>query len=136
MKRLLFIRHFQRPTGGNVSVRDYFFHALADPRFDTRIWFAPGSRHFDSDLWHDLPSQYVVADPEWESYDFVFVNGKDWPLIPARDLPFRIIHLVQHLGYGDDPELRAYLAPPALPIWLSEAARDPIAPYAAGLLHV
>ncbi len=48
----------------------------------------------------------------------------------------RIIHLVQHLGYADDPELRAYLARPALRICLSEAARDAIAPYAAGPLHV
>jgi hypothetical protein len=114
MKRLLFIRHFQRPTGGNVSVRDHFFHALADPRFDTRIWFAPGSRHLESDLWQDLPSRYLVDWPEWDSCDFVFVNGKDWRLLPAGDHSFRIIHLVQHLGYAGDPELRAYLARPAL----------------------
>jgi glycosyltransferase involved in cell wall biosynthesis len=136
MKRLLFIRHFQRPTGGNVSVRDHFLHALADPRFDTRIWFAPGSRHLESDLWQDLPSRHLVDAPEWDLCDFVFVNGKDWRLIPAGDHSFRIIHLVQHLGYTDDPELRTYLARPALRICLSEAARDSIAPYAAGPLRV
>ncbi len=136
MKRLLFIRHFKRPTGGNVSFRDHFFHALADPRFETRIWFAPGSRHLESDLWQALPSRHVVARPEWDAYDFVFVNGKDWRLIPAGDHSFRIIHLVQHLGYAGDPELGAYLARPALRICLSEAARDAIAPFAAGPLRV
>lgn len=136
MKRLLFIRHFQRPTGGNVSVRDHFFHALADPRFDTRIWFAPGSRHLESDLWQDLPSRHLAGAPDWNSCDFVFVNGKDWRLLPAGDHSFRIIHLVQHLGYAGDPELRAYLARPAFRICLSEAARDSIAPYAAGPIRV
>jgi glycosyltransferase involved in cell wall biosynthesis len=136
MKRLLFIRHFQRPTGGNVSVRDHFFHALADSRFDTRIWFAPGSRHLESDLWQDLPSRHLVDRPEWDSCDFVFVNGKDWRLLPTGDHSFRIIHLVQHLGYAGDPELRAYLARPALRICLSDAARDSIAPYAAGPIRV
>lgn len=132
MKRLLFIRNFNRPTGGNVSVRDYFFHALAHPRLDTRIYFPPGSRHFESDLWSELPSDRVDAAPDWETRDFVFVNGKDWRLIPPDPNPFRILHLVQHLGYAGDPELRSYLARPAFRICLSEAVRESIAPHAIG----
>ena len=136
MKRLLFIRNFRRPTGGNVSLRDYFFHALADPRFDTRIWFAPGSQHLASDLWRDLPHDRVVDAPHWSDTDFVFVNGKDWRLLPPGPHEFRVVHLVQHLGYADDPELREYLARPALRICLSDAACDAIAPHANGPLCV
>lgn len=132
MKRLLFVRNFKRPTGGNVAVRDYFFHALAYPRLDTRLYFAPGSRHAESDLWNDLPADRLVPAPDWQSCDFVFVNGKDWRLIPSGANSFRIIHLVQHLGYADDPELRGYLKRPALRICLSRAAQESIAPYAVG----
>jgi glycosyltransferase involved in cell wall biosynthesis len=132
MKRLLFVRNFKRPTGGNVAVRDYFFHALAYPRLDTRLYFAPGSRHAESDLWNDLPADRLVTTPDWHSFDFVFVNGKDWRLIPDGANSFRIIHLVQHLGYADDPELRGYLRRPALRICLSRAAQETIAPHAVG----
>lgn len=136
MKRLLFVRDFKRPTGGNVAVRDYFFHALADPRLDTRLYFAPGSRHAESDLWNDLPADRLVTAPDWQSCDFVFVNGKDWRLIPDGEYSFRLIHLVQHLGYGDDLELRGYLMRPALRICLSQAAQESIAPYAVGPTRV
>jgi hypothetical protein len=132
MKRLLFIRNFKGPTGGNISVRDYFFHALAYPRLDTRLYFAPGSLHAESDVWNDVPPDRLVAAPDWQSCDFVVVNGKDWRLIPTGDNPFQIIHLVQHLGYGDDPELRGYLGRSALRICLSLAAQQSIAPFAAG----
>lgn len=132
MKRLLFVRNFKRPTGGNVAVRDYFFHALAHTRFDTRLYFTPGSRHAESDLWEDLPAERLVVSPDWQTFDFVFVNGKDWRLIPEGENSFRIIHLVQHLGYANDPELRGYLKRPALRICLSRAARESIEPYAAG----
>ena len=52
--RLLFVRNFRRPTGGNVKVRDYFAHAAAHPRAEARIWFAPGSRHRSSEMWAGL----------------------------------------------------------------------------------
>lgn len=136
MRRILFVRNFRRPTGGNVAVRDYFFHALADERLDARLYFAPGSRHFEGDLWQDLPARRLVAEPDWRSSDFVFVNGKDWRLIPEGGGTFRVIHLVQHLGYAEDPELRGYLARPALRICLSRAAQQSIEPYAAGPTRV
>jgi glycosyl transferase family 1 len=136
LKRLLFIRNFRRPTGGNVSFRDYFFHALADPRLDTRIYFAPGSRHRESDLWSELPAERVVAAPDWDACDFVFVNGKDWRLMPPGSLSFRVLHLVQHLGYSNDPELRDYLARPAIRICLSAAVQESIVPYANGPISV
>ncbi len=136
MKRLLFVRNFRHPTGGNVAVRDYFFHALADERLDTRLYFVPGSRHTESDLWQDLPVERLVAKPDWRAFDFVFVNGKDWRLIPEGDSTFRVIHLVQHLGYAEDMELRGYLARPALRICLSRAVQQSIEPYATGLTRV
>ncbi len=132
MTRVLFVRTFVRPTGGNVTVRDLFYHALAYPRFDARIWFAPGSRHAQSDLWSDLPAGRVVADPDWDAYDLVVVNGKDWRLLPQHDAPFRVIHTVQHLGYAADAELRGYLEREAVRICISSAVEQSIRPYANG----
>ncbi|MEA2719682.1 MAG: hypothetical protein QOJ39_1546 [Candidatus Eremiobacteraeota bacterium] len=132
MKRVLFVRTFVRPTGGNVTVRDFFGHALAYPRFDTRIWFAPGSQHAESDLWSDLSPQVVEADPRWDDYDLVVVNGKDWRLLPRSGGRFRVVHVVQHLGYAADEELRGYLARPAVRICISPAVEESIRPYAVG----
>jgi hypothetical protein len=132
VKRLLVVRHFKRPTGGNISVRDFFRHALAHAGLETRIYFAPGSCHAGSEEWVDLPPDRVVDAPDWPSFDVVMVNGKDWRLIPDGGHRFRVIHLVQHLGYGDDPELRSYLRRPALRICLSDAVQESIAPYASG----
>ena len=63
--RLLLVRDFRRPTGGNLKVRDYFYHAACHPRVEARIWFAPESRHFESDVWSDVdPGQFVGSvDP-------------------------------------------------------------------------
>jgi glycosyltransferase involved in cell wall biosynthesis len=129
--RLLVVRNFARPSGGNVTVRDFFGHALAHPRIDAHVYFPPGSRHAESDVWSDVPPDRVVEAPDWHARDFVLVNGKDWRLLPP-DHDYRIIHLVQHLGYADDPELRGYLARPALRICLSDAAQETIGPHAIG----
>jgi hypothetical protein len=131
LTRVLFARTFVRPTGGNVTVRDMFFHALAYPGFDARIWFAPGSVHPESDLWRDLPADRVVETPVWGDYDLVVVNGKDWRLLPVAGR-FRVVHLVQHLGYAADDELRGYLARPATRICISSAVQQSIAPHANG----
>jgi Glycosyl transferases group 1 len=129
--RVLFVRTFVRPTGGNVTVRDFFRHALAYPRFDARIWFAPGSRHAESDLWNDVPAARVVAAPDWDAFDLVVVNGKDWRLLPESGR-FRVLHLVQHLGYPADEELRGYLAREAVRVCVSGAVAESIRPYARG----
>ena len=131
MTRLLVVRDFKRPTGGNVTVRDFCFHALAHPRLDTRVYFTPGSRHAESGLWARLPPERVVARPDFTAADLVLDNGKDWRLLPATGR-FGVIHLVQHLGYPDDPELAGYLARQASRVCVSPEVAESIAGLARG----
>lgn len=137
--RLLLIRNFRHPTGGNLKVRDYFDHLCAHPDFDADIWFPSESRHAGSDIWADLPTDHLIPDtsePSWNDYDFVAVNGKDWLYLPTENLRASLIHFVQHLGYADDLLLRSYLRREAWRICTNPILRDAIAPHAAGPIRV
>ena len=135
-RKLLFIRHFRRPTGGNLKVRDYFRHALDHPDVDVSIWFAPGSRHGDSDVWHDLKPAQVAQSLDPDAHDLICVNGKDWSLLPEDTRDRDIIHFVQHPGYATDPVLRGYLARPARRLFTSDALHAHLAPLCNGPMAV
>ncbi|MFA6114938.1 MAG: glycosyltransferase [Sphingomonas sp.] len=136
--RLLLIRHFGAPTGGNVKVRDYYTHAAAHPLIDAALWFSPGSRHRESDIWDGVPDAAIVSDPRADLADtrFVALNGKDWSLLPERAPSPEILHFTQHPGYLTDPVLRAYLARPARRICTTPALRNALAPAACGPMHL
>jgi glycosyltransferase involved in cell wall biosynthesis len=129
-EKILFVRDVRRPTGGNIKVRDYFFHALSHPDLDARIWFPPQSRHAESDIWAELPPDRVASRCDFDAYRFVCVNGKDWRLLTEASGP--IIHFVQHGGYATDPELQGYLRRPAHRLCTSAIVRDAVLPYANG----
>jgi len=133
VKRIIFVRAFRRETGGNAKVRDYFQHAAAHPQLDAYVWFTPDSAPREGTLWEAVPPDRVVVDADLRAYDYVFVNGKDWRLIPPGET--RVIHLVQHLGYADDAELRGYLRRRAIRFCTSRAAYDAASPFANGPLH-
>ena len=132
--RLLLVRHFRRPTGGNIKLRDYFLHAAAHPAIEADMWFASGGQSAEDDIWSEVDPRHQVRDPSVADYRFVCVNGKDWPLLPADTGSTGIIHFVQHAGYLDDPVLRGYLARPAHRVCTTPALRDAIAPVANGLV--
>jgi hypothetical protein len=131
----LFIRHFRRPTGGNVTVRDFFFHASEHSALSTRIWFTPDSRHRESGLWDRLDPAQIAAAPEWHTSGLAVVNGKDWNLIPG-DTCRTVIHLVQHLGYPGDPLLRSFLGRRAYRICVSPEVLASVRPFADGPLYL
>ncbi len=135
MKRLAFLRHFVRPTGGNFTLRAFFSHARAYAGCETRIAFTPESRNAGVGFWGTELGGAECSFDEALGADLVAVNGKDWRLLPA-DFPRPVIHFVQHLGYPADPTLRGYLARPARRICVSEAVRASIAPHANGPLWV
>jgi hypothetical protein len=135
VKRLAFVRHFVRPTGGNFTLRAFFSHARAYAGCETRIAFTRESRDAGVGFWsRDLGDAECSFD-EALGADLVAVNGKDWRLLPG-DFPRPVIHFVQHLGYSADPTLRGYLARPAWRICVSEAVRASIAPHANGPMWV
>jgi len=134
--RLLLVRHFRRPTGGNIKLRDYFLHAAAHPAIEAEVWFASGGHCAEGDIWRDLDPRHLVRDPSLTDYRLVCVNGKDWPLLPEDMGSTEVIHFVQHAGYLDDPVLRSYLARPAYRLCTTAALRDAIAPVANGPVTV
>ena len=134
--RLLLVRDFRRPTGGNIKVRDYFRHAAAHPRIEARAWFPPQSRHRDSEIWADLDAGQVALSFDPAAQDFICVNGRDWALLADAPGPAEIIHFVQHAGYATDPVLRAYLERPARRLFTSQALLEAIGPLANGPAHV
>lgn len=131
-RELLFIRHFRRPTGGNLKVRDFFRHAQAYPGVDASIWFAPGSRHHESDVWHGLKPAQLTESFDPRASDLICVNGKDWSLLPDDTSALDILHFVQHPGYATDPVLRGYLARPARRLFTSDALHAYLAPLCNG----
>jgi len=134
--RLLLVRHFRRPTGGNIKLRDYFLHAASHPAIEAELWFASGGEAAEGDIWRDLDSRHHARNPSFADYRFVCVNGKDWSLLPADMGSTEVIHFVQHAGYLDDPVLRGYLARPAHRLCTTAALRDAILPVANGPVTV
>jgi glycosyltransferase involved in cell wall biosynthesis len=130
--KILFVRDVRRPTGGNIKVRDYFFHALAHPGLDARIWFAPGSRHDESDIWAALPADRIVPHCDFDDTRLVCINGKDWRLLPKPLPRASIVHFLQHGGHATDPELRTYLRLPAHRLCTSAIVHETILPDANG----
>lgn len=130
--RLLLVRHFRRPTGGNIKLRDYFLHAAAHPAIEADVWFASGGEAAEDDIWSEVDPRHLVRDPAFADYRFVCVNGKDWPLLPETMGSAETVHFVQHAGYLGDSVLRGYLARPAHRVCTTQALCDAIAPVANG----
>jgi hypothetical protein len=131
---LLFFRKVRnsRPTGGNIKVRDYFLHAMAHPLIGPRFFFAPESLHKGNDLWDEIPECRRIKSFDPAKARFIFINGKDWSLLPEDLAQSQIIHLIQHGGHAADLTLRRYLARPAWRVCTSETLRELIAPLANG----
>jgi hypothetical protein len=134
--RLLLVRHFRRPTGGNIKLRDYFLHAAAHPSIEADVWFASGGQCAEGDIWRDLDPRHHARDPCLTDYRLVCVNGKDWSLLPEDMGSAKVIHFVQHAGYLNDPVLRSYLARPAHRLCTTAALRDAILAVANGPVTV
>jgi hypothetical protein len=130
--RLLLVREFRHPTGGNLKVRDYFYHAACHPKVEARIWFAPGSRHLETDIWSDIDPGRIVGSFDPAAHDLICINGRDWSLLPDPVDAAGIIHFVQHDGHASDPVLRAWLRRPARRLYTSQALHDRVAPFASG----
>lgn len=131
-KRLLFLRRFRRPTGGNIKLRDYFLHAAAHERVEARIWFAPGSQQEEGELWRGLRPEQRADGPDPAGYDLVCINGKDWELLEDSGGGADIVHFVQHPGFATDPGLKSYLARKAWRMFTTKALQDLLTPLCNG----
>lgn len=133
MKKILFIRKYKKPSGGQIKVRDYFLHCLHHPALEPHLYFTPDSKWQDDALWAQVPRAQVAAKIEVQHYDALFLAGKDWDYLPPVPGHPAILNFIQHVKHGDPGSDRfPYLARPALRICVSEEVRAAIAPHMNG----
>ncbi len=137
MLKILFLRKFKKLSGGQIKVREYFEHCAQHPALKPFVYFTPDSIHTRSLLWRDVPAERIVHELAPETYDAVFLAGKDWDLLPANLGGVKIINLVQHVKHAEEGNARfSYLARPAYRICVSQEVFEAIKPHANGPTHL
>lgn len=124
MKRVLFFRNFDAPSGGHLKLRDYFEHVRVTPGFEAKIMMAAGSRWDKSNPWWDVP-ELVIQEDEWRKYqpDLLFLEGMDWEFLKPSERaepPMPVVNLIQGLRHADSGNPRyEFLTHPATRICVS-----------------
>jgi len=136
IKKILFTRNFKYPTGGHVTVRDFFLHSLNDSRLDPFIYFTPNSKYEADETWQTIPKEKIVKELVPEDYDLFFVGGKDWRFLPGDFGNKKVINAIQGVRHATEPELRAYLDRPAYRICNSQEVYEAVAPFVNGVAVV
>jgi glycosyltransferase involved in cell wall biosynthesis len=133
MATMLFARDLRAPkarsirtSGAHIKIRDYFVHALHHPTLEPRIYFTSRSDVDSSDVWAGTPRDLLVDDASGP-YDFAFVTGKDWKLIPKVS-GMRVVHLVQSIQQCQ-PNHKMY------PLFEREAMRICVSPEVAAAVR-
>jgi glycosyltransferase involved in cell wall biosynthesis len=99
---VLFFRNFQRFTGADLKVWDYFNHVLATPGWNAFVRFSEGSVWDETNPWRDA-LDHVIGSEDAIDPDAYFVSGVDWRQIqPAirRECPVPVINLVQAVKHA------------------------------------
>jgi glycosyltransferase involved in cell wall biosynthesis len=124
-RRVLFRRDYHGFTGGHLKLRDYFDHTSRLPGFRPEIHFTAESRWDGDNPWAADRNRFVLSGqlrPRWDAADadILFVEGLDWPAIPA-DNQLPVINLVQGMRHSDPLDPRyAFLGRPAVRICVSD----------------
>jgi glycosyltransferase involved in cell wall biosynthesis len=108
MKTVLFLRHFEGPTGGHVKVYHYLQHVLHSGAAQPRLYLTPSSVRESSNFFLQFPD-FIVETVG--CHDALFLGGVDWPTAEGLDLLERkipIIALLQNVCHAntDDPYRR------------------------------
>lgn len=137
MKTVLFFRRYKKIFGGHIKVKDYFQHCQNHPDLDPYIYFTPDSTFKQDPLWADIPPDKIIRECNASPYDFLFVSGRDWELLPHEIKDKKIVNLIQHVKHGDPASvLFSFLTNPAFRICVSSQVREAIAPNAVGEIFV
>lgn len=136
--KILFVRKFKKPSGGQFKVRDYFRHCLAHPQLEPHLYLTPDSNEHEARaFWEFVPRSNIVDKPALEDYDLLFLAGRDWEYLPAIPARARVLNYIQHVKHAERTDKRfAHLSRPAWRICVSEEVAAAIAPHAVGEIHV
>ncbi|NUO82082.1 glycosyltransferase family 4 protein [candidate division KSB1 bacterium] len=136
--KILFIRKFKKPSGGQFKVRDYFRHCLAHPQLEPHLYLMPDSDESEARaFWDFVPHENFAEILALEHYDLLFLAGRDWEYVPTMPRRMRVINYIQHVKHAERGDKRfQYLSRPAWRVCVSEEVAAAIAPHAAGEIHV
>jgi glycosyltransferase involved in cell wall biosynthesis len=135
-KQILFVKKSSRISGGHIKFHDYFTHALHHPDIDPYVFLAFAKEHGPGEIWRsDL--ERIVTQPDIEPFDAVFVDGRDWELLPDGVNGTTLIHLIQDFRHADADDPRfAFLSQHAVRICTSPELADAVRPFARGPVEV
>jgi len=137
VQKILFVRKFKKPSGGQFKVRDYFAHCRHHPELAPYLYFTPDSKWQSGGFWREVPEDRIVKEANLEKYDFIFLAGRDWEYVPEIPRDLRIINYIQHVKHADPGDRRfQYLRRPAWRICVSKEVAAAIAPFATGEISV
>lgn len=132
VKSVLFVKKSSRISGGHLKFHDYFQHCLEHVDLDPYVYLAFGSERGIGPIWEG-EQERVVQRLDPQAYDYVFIDGRDWELLPAIGRLPPVIHLIQDFRHGDagDPRF-AFLARRAWRICVSTELAETIEPHSNG----
>jgi len=137
MSKILFIRKFKNPSGGQIKVKDYFTHCLRHSEIDPYLYFTPDSDWASNSFWQLAPRGRIVFDVNLKEYDAVFLGGRDWDYLPEIPGALPVINYIQHVKHADPDDKRfQYLRRPAWRICVSQEVAAAIAPHTNGEICV
>lgn len=133
--KVLFVKKSGRHSGGHIKFHDYFNHCLAHRRLDPYVYFANGRTSDAGAIWAGLASERVQPRLDVEPFDLLFIDGRDWELLPPAAAQKTVIHLLQDFRHADPGDPRfPFLRRPALRICVSHELAEVVRPHACGPL--
>ena len=137
MRRILFVKKSGRMSGGHIKFHDYFAHCIRHPGLEPYIYLAYERTSDAGAIW-DADRERIVPTLDLEPYDAVFIDGRDWELLPPSvENNKNIIHLIQDFRHGDRSDPRfSYLSRRALRICISPELAEAVRPHACGPVAV
>jgi hypothetical protein len=136
-RKILFVKKSGRQSGGHIKFHDYFQHALAHPRLDPYVYLAHEPASDLGSIWQGLAGERVLSHLDVEPFDLLFIDGRDWELLPSRVEQKTVIHLLQDFRHSDPTDPRfAFLARPAVRICISPELAAAVRPHTSGPVAV
>lgn len=127
MSKILFHRHYDRYSGGQQKVLDYFEHCLRHPQLAPYISWRQTSVALETTPWQEYESRIQHTFTP-DDYDLVFLAGMDWQdYLPVKTREQTVINLIQHVRHADpNANVHPYLQEPAIRICVSEEVKQAI----------
>ncbi len=126
-RTVLFHRQYDRYSGGQQKVLDYFGHCLHHPNLEPYISWGKNSVAIESTPWSEYRSRaFYEFHPD--EYHFLFLAGMDWQdylQVKKQDQP--VINLIQHVRHADpDANVHPFLKEAATRICVSQQVKAAI----------